>query len=474
MSDAMPEVLPDPRSGTRPQVSFDVTADVSIDLTSEPGPSRNTLGTPARNTLGTPALSGAGGRDSCREEPLTGQPPDRTLSDRTLSDRTLSDRTLSDRTLSDRTLVGCPKGESGVRRGPVDPVKVLMHRHAQLCERAVDSLEIAAGLEAHGITDRTAARFRHRDVFSLADELYARVPRGTGGAPGEALESSVPPVADGRRSTGWSGWAGWAALSLLPGIVGVVALAGLERTSGQSQLAIALAGAMALSAALSGCLGRGPLRAEGRTVPAAGLWVYWLLSFAVCGDGLLEQLVAGGPHGPWPASLTPLLALAFAVAPAAFCAQLFSVRARRRLDTSHGLADFAAATRPLLFVTVGLFAAALAGLAWLSWLAFGDGGGGLAATVSLGALLLLARLLTVHGYPGPAATGLAVACAGEALCCVSVLAGRVPGFAVLAAPVRDVVQAWGAGAVPALACGAAALGLLAHAAVALARASAHT
>ncbi|MFE2305190.1 hypothetical protein [Streptomyces sp. NPDC059411] len=58
-----------------------------------------------------------------------------------------------------------------------DPVKVLLHRHRELCEHAVDCLEIAAGLEAHGITDRTAARFRHRDVFSLAEELYARTPR---------------------------------------------------------------------------------------------------------------------------------------------------------------------------------------------------------------------------------------------------------------------------------------------------------
>ncbi|MEU6483081.1 hypothetical protein [Streptomyces sp. NPDC046887] len=58
-----------------------------------------------------------------------------------------------------------------------DPVKALLHRHRALCERAVDPLEIAAALEAHGVTDRTAARFRHRDVFSLAEELYARTPR---------------------------------------------------------------------------------------------------------------------------------------------------------------------------------------------------------------------------------------------------------------------------------------------------------
>ncbi len=67
--------------------------------------------------------------------------------------------------------------DRGAAPGAADPVKVLLHRHRELCERAVDPLEIAVGLEAHGITDRTAARFRHRDVFSLAEELYARVPR---------------------------------------------------------------------------------------------------------------------------------------------------------------------------------------------------------------------------------------------------------------------------------------------------------
>ncbi|NEE17804.1 hypothetical protein G3M58_66500, partial [Streptomyces sp. SID7499] len=55
------------------------------------------------------------------------------------------------------------------RRGPADPVKSLLHHHRDLCERAVDPLEIAAGLEAHGLTDRTAARYRHRDVFALAE-----------------------------------------------------------------------------------------------------------------------------------------------------------------------------------------------------------------------------------------------------------------------------------------------------------------
>ncbi|MGW2404573.1 hypothetical protein ACWCXK_08605 [Streptomyces sp. NPDC001739] len=83
------------------------------------------------------------------------------------------------------------------RRGPADPVRALMHRHHTLCAQAVDPLEIAAGLEAHGVTDRTAARFRHRDVFSLAEELYARVPRAEPGAAGTAAR---PGASAGERA----------------------------------------------------------------------------------------------------------------------------------------------------------------------------------------------------------------------------------------------------------------------------------
>jgi hypothetical protein len=49
-----------------------------------------------------------------------------------------------------------------------------MHRHQALIAGAVDVWEIAAGLEAHGVTDVDARRLRHRDVFGLAEELYAR------------------------------------------------------------------------------------------------------------------------------------------------------------------------------------------------------------------------------------------------------------------------------------------------------------
>lgn len=442
----------------------------------------------ATRTAGTPAPTSPGGWDPSSRALLTGwtgpagQPEPDGVTEPTLTDQVLvgdigeagagerAAATGGAAAVSEAASAPPAAGKAPARRGPADPVKLLMHRHRQLCERAVDPLEIAAGLEAHGITDRTAARFRHRDVFSLAEELFARVPRSADAA---AAKAPAPPARAADARAGWPGWAGWALLSLLPGVVCVLTFAGLDRTSGQSELAIALAGAFALSAALSGCLRRGPLGAEGRRAPAAGLWVHWLLGCLFCGDGLLEQLVDGGPHGPWRASVTPLAALAFSVAPASWCAHLFSVHARRRLRGSRGLADFAAGARPLLFMTVALYGCALTGLALLANSVFGDAGA-LAPTVALGVLLLLARLLTLHGYSDAAATGLAAACAGEALAGVLVLAGRLPGCDVLAVPVANAVHAWGAGSVPALACAAAALGLFARGAVVLARASAHT
>ncbi|QES08226.1 hypothetical protein DEJ44_23145 [Streptomyces venezuelae] len=340
------------------------------------------------------------------------------------------------------------------RRGHADPVKVLMHRHRELCERAVDPLEIAAGLEAQGFTDRTAARFRHRDVFALAEELYARVPRGTG--------TPAPPAAP-RRDTD-----AWVLAVLTPGAAAALTGIGLAVTHGPVRLTVGATGALLLAAALVLAVRRGPFRApDGATVPAARLWTLWLLAYAVCGDGLLTQVLGGGPDGPWDLTPGPLLGLALAVAPTAWCARLFADRARRRIADSRGLADFAAGARPLLLGTVTLQLLALTGLLVLT--------GFSAGALALGALLLLARLLTVHGHPGTATAALAAASAGEALALASVLAARVPlpGLDVLAAPVRALVGAWGPGAVPTLVCGAAALGLLAHATGSLARASAH-
>ncbi|ORT61231.1 hypothetical protein [Streptomyces sp. CB03238] len=352
------------------------------------------------------------------------------------------------------------RSAGGVRRGPADPVKALLHRHRELCERAVDPLEIAAGLEAHGVTDRTAARFRHRDVFSLAEELYARVPRRDDSA--RPRPASVPDT--GAALTGW--------LVLLPGALGALTVAGLTATGGPLRAAVGVAGAAGLAVALTACLRRGPLRAAGRTAPGTRAWTGFLLAYALFGDGLLDQLLTGGPDRAWPAATAPLLGLAVAVAPAAWCAHLFAVRARRRLAGSRGLKDFAAGTRPLLLAVVALYTAALTGLLALVGTVL-DKGSFSGGALALGTLLFLARLLTVHGFAGAAATGLLAACATEALALASVLAARLPGCDRLARPVQAAVDSWGAAAVPALACGAAALALLAHATAVLARASAH-
>ncbi|MGW6919379.1 hypothetical protein ACWGB8_37030, partial [Kitasatospora sp. NPDC054939] len=71
---------------------------------------------------------------------------------------------------------GAPAGRSA-GKAVGDPVRELMAEYRELCERAVDPLEIAAGLEEAGHGAATAARCRHADLFALAEELYARVPR---------------------------------------------------------------------------------------------------------------------------------------------------------------------------------------------------------------------------------------------------------------------------------------------------------
>ncbi|WP_328378582.1 hypothetical protein OHB13_25020 [Streptomyces sp. NBC_00440] len=334
-------------------------------------------------------------------------------------------------------------------RGPADPVRALMHRHRELCERAVDPLEIAAGLEAHGITDRTAARFRHRDVFSLADELYARVPRG---AEADGAEPARTPPAVPRAPFD----------GLLPGACAVATAVGAGLTQGGGRLAATAAGAALTGLALAITLRRGPLRARGRTVPAARLYVCWLIGYALCGDGLLDQFVRGGPDGPWPLSGIAVVGLAVAVAPAAWCVRLFAQLAGRKLAASRGTAEFAAHTRPLVVAVTLLYAAVPAALLFVP--GFSPGAAALAV------LLLLSRLLTVHGLPAVAAAALASACTGEALALASVLIGRLPGCRFVAAP----VDALGAAAVSAVVCGVAALALLAHATAALSRASAHT
>ncbi|MGW2445122.1 hypothetical protein [Streptomyces sp. NPDC001675] len=359
------------------------------------------------------------------------------------------------------------------RRGNADPVKSLLHRHRELCERAVDPLEIAAGLEARGVTDRTAARFRHRDVFSLAEELYARVPRD--GAP-------VPSPASAR---GPRVRTGWVLLTLLPGALAAATLTGLRLVHGEPRLPVTAAGLLALAAATRAALRRGPLAAVPGPVPwrtAAGTraWTLWLLGYALLGDGLLRTVVAGGPDapptgapdGPWPMTAAPVLALALACAPAAWCAHLLAAGARRRLAGSRGLEDFTSAARPLLAGVLVLFLGALTGLLALCGTVLHESAA-YPQGLALGALLLLARLLVAHRRRHAPVLALGAAAVAEATALALLLAARLPGCAFLATPVQTVVDSWGPGAVPALACGAAALALLVHALRTLTRASAH-
>ncbi|MGD6754277.1 hypothetical protein [Streptomyces sp. BH105] len=349
------------------------------------------------------------------------------------------------------------------RRSGADPVKGLMHRHRELCERAVDPLEIAAGLEAHGVTDRTAARFRHKDVFSLAEEMYARASRD--GEPYEPVVEATAPA------TGVRGL--WVGLALLPGALCALTLFGLHAATGTVRLAAGVVGVLATLVALRATLRHGPLRAvDGPSAPSARLWSCWLLAYALLGDGLLDAALAGGPDEPWAPAAAPLVALAVAVAPATWCAQLFSGGARRRLATSRGLAEFAASVRPLLLGAVALFALALVALLVLAGVVLNEkvdyAGAG-----ALGVLLLLARLLAAHRRTHAPALALGAAVAVEVLAVATVFAARLPGCDVLGLPVETAVDAVGAGAVPTVACAVAALVLLVHATRTLTRASAH-
>ncbi|MDF9815488.1 hypothetical protein [Streptomyces sp. SPB162] len=327
------------------------------------------------------------------------------------------------------------------RRGPADPVRSMMHRHEELCAGAVDVLEIAAGLEAQGVTDRVAGRFRHRDVFSLAEELYARVPHG---AAGERTGSGrVGPVRVG-------------VLHVVPG-AGCAAAAAFAVRSPAVGAVVALLVALTTWAALR----RGPLRTESA---GGALWGGWLLAFALCGGPLLTGLL-GAPLDP-PAT-APFVALALTLAPAAWCAHRFALRARAELASSRGLGEFAARARPLLVGTLALYLVVLLALLWAA--AALAGPAGVAGAGALGILLFMARLLAVHGFTRAAAWGTGVAAAAEAAALGAAALHHVPGLAALSTPVELV----GPAAIPVLACGCAATVLVTHAFRTLTRASAH-
>ncbi|WP_431983698.1 hypothetical protein [Streptomyces qinglanensis] len=395
-----------------------------------------------------------------------------------------------------------------------DPVRVLLHRHRTLCERAVDPLEIAAGLEAGGITDRTVAQCRHRDVFSLAEELYARTPyrgarpphTGDGAcgasarrAPSADTRLPRPPGAAARRLLARCAPL---VLPLLPGLLcaGTLAWWALLRDGPAAvRVALCVLGALTVPGSAVAVLRAVPRvprvpRAVGTAAFSAlaafpALCVCWLAGYALYGDWLLAQLLGGGPDASSGAPRMPSpalpLALALAVAPVVWGARGFASAARRRLAGSRSLEDFAAAVRPLLAWSVCAVAVALpvlhlAARALVTGpLAAAAPGpqvpwpAAAAATGALGLLLFAALLLAAHGFRRAASAGLAAACAGEAAALLSVPVARLPGLGALGRPPEALVAHLGTAAVPVAACGCAALVLLAYAAGALANASAH-
>ncbi|MFE0688745.1 hypothetical protein ACFV0Z_11450 [Streptomyces xiamenensis] len=325
---------------------------------------------------------------------------------------------------------------------PADPVRVLLHRHRELCEHATDPLEIAAALEAFGLTDAGAARFRHRDVFSLAEELYARTPR-----PGEHPQGPAPglpprrsrhrrhrdaarpaePLRPPRRTRAHA--PGGPVRPLLPLFPAALVSAGVVVADARAQAALTAAAVLAAGFLL---YGRGRPRIA-----------------ALCVLPLLALLW----HRAGPGALLPPVA---AVAPAVWCRDWFAARARRRLAASRSLKEFAAAVRHLLGAALLLFTLCLAALraalwpllppAATTWTVTGQ-------SLALGVLLFLSVLLAAHGFHRAAAAGPLAACAVHLL------------LAATAPPAEALLHAAASGATAAL--------LLIPAGRALVAASAH-
>lgn len=352
--------------------------------------------------------------------------------------------------------------------GSADPVRGLLDRHQQLCVRAVDPLEIAVGLEADGLTDRSAARFRHRDVFSLAEELYARAP-----ASGERDGLDNVPAADRRLAWGAPHPARLTATWLLPGtlLTGTVWTLRWWEVGAGARWVVGVAGAVAVAYTLVRAVRGAALS------PLAVSATVLLLGYALYGDALLGAALAGGPERlPTVATWCVPLTLVWAVAVGLGCARWFAVRAGLRLADSRSLAAFAVAVRPLLALTVLLFVAAVAVL-WLvthqlvghPWAEPTEW----ASVLALGLLLFLALLLSAHGFRRTAATVLAVSAALELLALALVFAARLPWLGWLDAPVELLVAEYGTTSVPALLCLVVALVALVQAVRLLTGASAH-
>ncbi|RLU99359.1 hypothetical protein CTZ27_15605 [Streptomyces griseocarneus] len=333
---------------------------------------------------------------------------------------------------------GIPPVRTTAVRTTADPVKALLHRHRELCVQAVDPLEIAAALEAEGIAEHEAAHCRHRDVFSLSEELYARVRRAE---PAAGRQDS------GLQDGGWQDGEGHG-----------------EGQDGDG------------SAEFDGAP---PVYAshDAARWTAGRLATLWLVAYALLGDPLLAALLNGRPPGTLDlphalsAAVPTALALACAVVPAGWCARWYAERVRHALAGSRTLGEFRTRAWPALLAATGLDLGALLALLWVLHTALdtvlaprppADPVTPIAAATALGGLLFLARITAARGRTRAAAAAVSAACAAEAA-------------ALLGAWLGEGVEApfHGPAVVPLVACAAPALALLIHALPALSRASAH-
>ncbi|WP_370147174.1 hypothetical protein [Streptacidiphilus sp. EB129] len=221
---------------------------------------------------------------------------------------------------------------SGGPTATADPVHDLLERHLTLCESAVHPLEIAAELEAVGIGPSTAARYRHADVFSLAEELFARVPRRPG-----ALR--VPPPQ--------SPWRRRARPALLAALLYLLPCAALRlaRYTGGGDRGLGVGLTVAVLFALAAAAGAG----RGQTFAAR-------FGFAVGMAALLALSTLGG------ASPALSAALACGLGAAEWCARWFRHIGWGHLGAARSQVQFRMRMRPVLPVAVALYLAALSAL----------------------------------------------------------------------------------------------------------------
>ncbi|MEV4615991.1 hypothetical protein AB0K43_25865 [Kitasatospora sp. NPDC049258] len=321
---------------------------------------------------------------------------------------------------------------------PADPVRELIGRHRALCEQAVDALEIAAALEDAGIGAGTAGHYRHADVFGLAEELYARVPR------------RPPEPGPAERPAPWSRSWGRAARAAvrhgLPAALLLLAGSALRGLGWPAALGLLLLAAVPLA----------------RAAPVGGPAVR-------CGYGLGLALLLAPAIAPVATDAGGTDGLLAAVAvlglgPAAWSADWLRRTGQGHLGSARTMAEFRARMRPVLPV------AALLHLAVLAVLTFAA----LAAATALAPRPGPATGL-LHGAAHRAGAAQWAAQAAAALLLVLVTAllrCEHPALAGAALPVAGLAElvltgllptAQGAAAARLVACGAVALLLLPYA-----------